>query len=39
MNIKVIDYQTFGVDDLFIDVEINGIRYSGTINETKYEEE
>jgi hypothetical protein len=35
---KIIDYKKFGIDDLFIDVEINGIRYSGTINTTKYEE-
>jgi len=35
---KIIDYKKFGIDDLFIDVEINGIRYSGTINTTKYKE-
>ncbi len=36
---KIIDYKKFGIDDLFIDVEIDGVRYSGTINETKHEED
>lgn len=32
---KIIQYKTFGVDDLVIEVEIDGIRYSGTLTEAK----